>query len=465
MCPEPGGSYRDPNIPALGAGGEERRRRIATFAAGIALSVILGIAVVNLPPMLVIGAIGGLLGAYVVVRYPFAGLLLYTIIFMWRPGETYPVLAPLRIELLIGALTFAAMIVQRFRDQDALTIDRTRMTKLLMLVLLAVAVSVPLAYTRSAALDGLEAFLKLVVWYLMIVHLVTNPLRFRLFSFVFLAAICKIGFDSLVSYFVLGGSHRMGIDRLVGQSSAGGGPNTLAATLGATIPILLLLAFQQRLRRYRLLPAAATIMLTVALFLTGSRSGLLAFLAMLICLWIRTRHRLIVGVLGVALLAAGFVILPDQYKTRYSTVMDEYGSSQSRIDTWRTGLRMIVDHPLTGVGINCFIHASHNEYGGAWLDSHSLYVQIPSEVGLVGTILFFMYLLELFRACARSRRAMLERRDEFWFEETVLRAIPPALVGLLVAGIFGHSFMRYTWYVYGALIVATIRMQGDRGPG
>lgn len=210
-------------------------------------------------------------------------------------------------------------------------------------------------------------------------------------------------------------------------------------------------------------------LLSVALNLTGSRSGFLGLLAMLIYLWAKTRHRLVIGLVGMSVLVAGFFMLPEQYKTRYSSITAEErdASSQGRIEAWKKGLRMIADRPLTGVGINCFTTASalgySPEFQRSWLQAHNLYVQVPSEVGVIGAVLFFAYLFELFRSSARSRKGLLKEQDKFWFEETVLRAIPAGLVALLVTGVFGHSFMRYTWYLYGAIIVATLRLQANMG--
>ena len=165
-------------------------------------------------------------------------------------------------------------------------------------------------------------------------------------------------------------------------------------------------------------------------------------------------------------------MLPEQYQTRYSSITAEErdASSQGRIDAWKRGMRMIADRPFTGVGIGCFTTASGLAYSPEsqrrWLQPHNVYVQVPSEIGLIGAALFFAYLFELFRSSSRSRRELLKRQDKFWFEETVLRAIPAGLVALLVTGVFGHSFMRDTWYVYGAMIVATIRLQArSQGSG
>lgn len=455
-------------LPAPGLEGVRPRSWTAALAAGVLLSILLGVSVVRLPPLMVVGAVAALLSGYLILRYPFIGLLLYTIVYMWSPGQLYPALAPLRLERAVGALALVGLVVQRYREQGTLSLDRQTVSRLLAWVVLCVAISIPFAYWRSGAVVGLVDFLKLGVWYLLVAHLLESRLRYRLFVLVFFGAIGKQTLDALRAYFGGNTMFAQGIDRLVGQSYAAGDPNHMAATCAATLPILLLLAFERRLRWYRMLPAAGVVLLTVTLSLTGSRSGFLALLAMLLYLWARSRRRVVTGLVGAVVVAAGLTLLPEQYKTRYSTITAEErdASSEGRIEAWKKGVRMLADRPLNGVGINCFSSASalgySNEFHRSWLQSHSLYVQVPSEIGLIGAVLFFAYIIAMFRLASRSRRGMLSRRDEFWFEETVLRAIPAGLVALLVAGIFGHSFMRYTWYVYGAMIVATVRMQTDR---
>ena len=52
-----------------------------------------------------------------------------------------------------------------------------------------------------------------------------------------------------------------------------------------------------------------------------------------------------------------FALMPQQYKTRYSTITHSEldGSSKSRLVTWVAGLNMLIDRPLFGVGIHANI--------------------------------------------------------------------------------------------------------------
>ncbi len=158
----------------------------------------------------------------------------------------------------------------------------------------------------------------------------------------------------------------------------------------------------------------------------------------------------------------GFSILPDQYKDRYQTVTEAEldASSQTRLTAWRHGMSMVLSRPLFGVGIGCFGIANAADFG-LWLKSHSLYVQVPSETGLVGAAVFFCFLVAMLRL-NRSTTAQLRKQKDAWkFERCVLDGIFAGLVTLLVAGVFGHSLLRPTWYIYAALGLAAYRVHMD----
>jgi len=439
-----------------------QRALIALAAA--ALGTAAGAGAVYLPAPLIAGAALGAVAVFLVLRRPYLGLLLYTATFFLRPGELVPALSALHLERLIGALTLAGLLLRQQTTSRRLILDGTLPTRLLLLLAGAVLLSVPFAYWRSAALDGFIDFLKLVVWYVLVVHLVDTRRRLQVFLFLFLGLVSWIAFDSFRAYLSGQFKYAQGIERVVGRTDAGGDPNHLAATMSATIPILLLLTFHQRNLLLRAAAAASGILMTVTMLLTGSRSGLLAFLAGLIFLWWGARHRLLLLLAGITVAAAAATALPEQYRERYSTIgrstLD--GSSQGRVEVWQKGLRMMVDRPLTGVGISCFGIANSIRYSPefqpSFLESHSLYVQVPAEIGPAGAFLFFAFLFAVFRSARGLRRRFAATGPAWGFEAALLRGLAAAMVGLLVAGVFGHSFLRHTWYVYAAIVTVILRL-------
>ncbi|MFH1144928.1 MAG: O-antigen ligase family protein [Candidatus Eisenbacteria bacterium] len=442
--------------------------RSAHILAALVLSVVAGVLVVWIPAALVFGGLAAVLVTWVILARPYVGLVLYTCMFMLRPGEVYPILSVLHVERIVGILALIGMYVEQHRVAGRLHIDWTRQTRLLIVFIGAILISVPLAYWRSAAMDGLIDALKLLAWYLLVVHLVDTRRRLRVYLSLLLALTCYIAYDSYSAYLSGSFHYRMGIERMVGQTNAGGDPNALAATMAATIPLLLLLSFYRRLRWGRMITAAGLVLIVVTMSLTGSRSGLLGFLAGMVFLWVQTRHRVLAGAAGVVLIGLGLLALPPQYQNRYASIgsAELDGSSSTRLELWGKGLRMFADHPLVGVGIGCYAIANAMDYSPPsnpdFMVSHSLYIQVPSELGTFGVLAFAAFMIAVIRLNRRTARGLGAAGPDWDFERIVLRGMLAGIFALFVTGIFGDNLMRYTWYLYAAVAAAIARIYADR---
>jgi O-antigen ligase len=309
--------------------------------------------------------------------------------------------------------------------------------------------------------------LKILSLYVMVVHLVDTPKKFRILVWWYALLVFYLDAVSLVNYYTGKGAFAQGIDRATGATSAAGNANELGTTLACTFPLFLLLALRESAPWRRILAGGLGAAALWGMVLTGSRASLLGFLGGLIYLWWRSGKRVVLGVAGVAVIVAGYFAIPDQYQGRYQTIgtshLDE--SSQARVITWLTGLQMVADRPLFGVGAGCFGVARAMAYSPeshrVWLESHSLYVQVLTELGLVGAAAFFLFVSRFLRLNRRvaARLAALPRR---WrVERAVIEGIFGGLVVLLVAGVFGHSLYRRTWYLYAGLGLAMWRILHD----
>ena len=441
-----------------------RPRRLALLLSAFAAAALAGMAIVRVPPLFAIGLAAALLFVTAVMLRPFWGLLIYTCIFFLRPGELYPVLAPLHLERVVGVITLVSMFVEQHRRSRRLYLDGSSQTALLFAFMAVALLSVPFSYWRSQALDGLVQLAKILVFYLLTVHLLTNRLRLRLFIWTLSLLVAYMAGDSFASY--LRGSFRFaqGIERAIGQTSAAGDPNSLGTTLAATMPLFVMLALYKPLRWWRCFFALAAGLLMATIAVTGSRASALGFLGGLGYLWWSSRRRLVLGVIGALLLCGVFLLLPDQYQTRYSTITrDELdASSRARLSAWTAGFRMVADRPLVGVGIGCFgtAHALGYSPEGrrTWLQPHSIYVQVPAELGLVGAVVFFSFLLAFLRTNRKTTKMLRQCGNRWRFEEVILNGVFAGCVVLLISGVFGHSLLRRTWYIYAAIGLSILRM-------
>ena len=198
--------------------------------------------------------------------------------------------------------------------------------------------------------------------------------------------------------------------------------------------------------------------------LTGSRASLLGLLAGLVYLWTRSRHKLLVGGLGLIMVTAAFFVMPHQYQERYGTILHKQldGSSMGRVEAWQTGLVMVMDRPLFGVGAGCFgvAHAMGYSSGAHrnWLESHSLYIQVLAELGVFGAIAFVIMQRQFLKLNRRTAVLLARMGNRRRVEAAIINGLFGGFIVLLVSGVFGHSLYRRTWYVYAGLGLAVYRL-------
>ncbi len=367
------------------------------------------LAVFLVPPVFVIGLVFVLASVVVIVRYPFIGLLLYLATFLMRPGELYPALDPLSIERLIGILVLIATLVRNKYAHGTFKFPVDISSKLLFGFFGLICASWAISYSPGDTQKSIEEFLKLVVFYLIIFYEVDTKAKFDVFLSAFVLLIGMIAFLSFRDYYGGGAIYRMGISRAIGRTSAGGDANTLAGTLATTVPLIVA---AYRVYRHALVRIACIGLLGLLLLMivnTGSRSGLLTLLAVIATIVWFSRYRMITAVAAVVLMIAGWLVLPEQYKARYETIIDDNRDadaiSSGRVHIWKNGIRMFVARPVLGVGSGAFRDANASgNYGPATdMQAHSLYIELFATMGLVGAIVWFWWLGTMLRNLTRAR--------------------------------------------------------------
>lgn len=397
-----------------------------------------------------------LYAAFKTFKDPFAGLLALLMITVIQPGELYPLFGTLRVERLMVLLVgFSA-----FLNQDV-KFRLTPISKRLVWFWIAVVAGIPFAFWPGGTFWSALEFGKTIVYHVLIAILLTTEERFRAFLFTFSGLITYLAATSAYTYFHGGSVFAQGIDRAQGLTSSGGDPNSLGLTLASGLPIICLFVLKGTKRSSRLIGIAMVAIVVYTIILTGSRSAFFCLIG-LVVLFGATRKKAPILVPAAALLALiTWQIIPAEYQQRYTSVknLDEDASYQNRLIAWRSGMLMFRDNPLTGVGMANFPNANGSKYWVGkgtkiWLQPHSLYVQLPAELGLLGVITFLLYLISIVRT-NRWLKRQLATLEGF---SPPTRYFPVAcsfsIVALLIGGYAAHDLYRTTWYMLGALTAA-----------
>jgi putative inorganic carbon (HCO3(-)) transporter len=173
-------------------------------------------------------------------------------------------------------------------------------------------------------------------------------------------------------------------------------PNVLAGSLVLLLPsaiALPLFAWQEIPGYFRLTTVVTGLVVTIVLFLTQARGGLIAFIATLLTIialrwrrgWVLT---LIMGIAGVIfLLIFGVEETIDLISTESA-----FTSLQGRLEIWSRGIFMIQDFPFTGIGMGSFTQVADTLYPfftappETIRHSHNLFIQIAVDLGIPGLI-------------------------------------------------------------------------------
>jgi O-antigen ligase len=182
-----------------------------------------------------------------------------------------------------------------------------------------------------------------------------------------------------------------------------GGPNTAAGYLSLLLAPALAILMTRLGRLYKGLATLAFGLGTIALLLTLSRGGWLAYgLSMLLLYgfawrrgWVSLTIPVVMGMVALALV----VFFNEALVSRLS---NDDGSAYSRLPLLLIAYRMIADQPIFGVGLNNFAvvmpQYANLEFAGYWLYVvHNKYLIVWGETGLLGLLTFLWFLLTTLR--------------------------------------------------------------------
>lgn len=312
----------------------------------------------------------------------------------------FPALGAYRFEFVVGATLSAFAIPTFFRNPNRVSSGLALWVSLLFLCMV---VMVPLSYVPDTSWDVfMNRVVKYALFGLFIAAFVSTPERLGWFIAAFLFACLKMGQEGLVGT-ISGGLiwENQGVPRLHGATPMYGHPNSFSGMALGTLPFILYF--------YRLAPRNLRIVLAVQLFLsvfvilyTGSRTGYVGlFLGLVALVWKAKRPFRVLMIL-IAIGAAASPFIPEDYVERAQTIFTqkekEGHSAEARELILEDGLKILEDNPF-GVGVYGFRAARIARFNRDE-DPHNLYLEIATNLGIQGLIVFLCLIGALLRRLA-----------------------------------------------------------------
>ena len=379
----------------------------------------------------------------------FVGFCLCLLVFVYfgRIQEIFLFLVPLQLGKagvvlgLIGILAAAPRNLLSF-------VKETPLGRMMALLLVLAIIGIPFSVWPGGSVDSCKSLSR----QLLMVSIIVGLARFCGTQLLRFSCMLAVGIMALL----------MVLEESTGRTSAGTryDPNDIALLFIVFLPVVIAEALHGG-RFWRPFAWSIAVMAIMGIALTGSRGGILALAAVGIHVLfaMKTRRWLLIPLLAIGFgLTLGMV--DDSVWERFAALGDDsdynFSDKNGRIVIWGHGIDFFIRNPLFGVGIGQFGTAIFTHGFGAGLTAHNSFIQIGTELGLPGLVVFIAILRILYRLSKKGADAdFLSKADRqrFW----VLRF---SLAGFCVGGFFlsqAYGVILYTFVALAAAMFLELR--------
>jgi probable O-glycosylation ligase (exosortase A-associated) len=234
------------------------------------------------------------------------------------------------------------------------------------------------------------------------------------------------------------------------------------------IPMMRYLQLQATKRWIRLGLTGAMLTSGVSIVGTYSRGALLAVVAMGFVFWMKSRRRLVLGIVGAIAVFAAVAATPTKWFDRMNTIetYEEDKSAMDRIEIWTHMYRIALDRPIVGGGFEIATDTSfYAKYRTdlTWGRSpHSAYFEVLGEHGFVGLAIYLGLGIGMWLSAGRLIRRN-RKSPEHRCAADLGGMIQVALVGYAVGAAFiNKAYYEPFFHLAAILIVVHAIVARDR---
>ena len=286
-----------------------------------------------------------------------------------------------------------------------------------------------------------------------------RDLRRLVYAFIFSAfAVALIGlYQSTFTNWVIIGE---GVRRIL---AVYGSPNNLALYLNRALPLALALALFDDDKRTRRAFALVAIPLALGLYLTYSRGAwLIGLPAGLLALALMSGRRAQRAVIALIVLAASALIPFLQTERAQSLFQAGTGTGFFRVSVWESGVAMIRDHPILGVGLDNFLY-EYPKYinPDAWREPnlshpHNIVLDFWTRLGIDGVVALTWMMIAFYKKGNKEMREMGNARA--WVIGLIASMTSALAHGLIDAAYF-YVDLAFVWMLTLGIIAQAERLR------
>lgn len=393
----------------------------------------------------------------------------YIVIHYLEIAERIQVLQSIRFQFLFGAMLAAFSLPKIFRSRTA---DKSykSLVRSAFLLIFVLGFYTVFSMDREVSIDFyLDRVIKFSMIAMFILAATNKVDDLRIIIILMIFAWLKIGSEGVLGW--LTGAQvweNQGIPRLHGSTASLEHPNSFSGFGVGCLPFCVFLYPAVKSKLGRLVLAGLFLSAIIIVVNTGSRTGYVAVVMGAAFFFYKMKlafPKKILLVVGVAIVTA--VFLPDAYKERFESIFtgkDKEGrSSELRKEIFSDSVEVFKTYPF-GVGVHAFPKV-RKEMFGRTQDTHNLYMEVLTNAGIVGLIIFLSFVRRLFVLNFKNLDALskgaLGGQSGDW-DRKFLLGVTKALIGFLLLrlflGLFGMDLYEVYWWLILGLTLSVSKL-------
>jgi O-antigen ligase len=341
--------------------------------------------------------------------------LLFTIFSIWtfiilcRPQDYLSFLDKMRPGLTLGLITLSIYFLSSNKNEKISSDSQFRLYRYLIVLMI---IGVPFSYYKSASLKDLFDYASITTMFYFLFYQLVNSIE-KLLRLLFVYC---LGIAIYAIYIMKFGNFSDG------RISFGNmfDPNDIAFFIISFITFNFLFLAKDNKAYVRIVATINILISLIVILKTGSRGGFLALITVFAYLLFAKTKTVKVSFITkavmviVAIMSLQFVTMDTKRLMTVFDLQDDYNvtDEQGRVAIWKTGMKLMLTHPLTGIGFNRFPEGVGREreilgLPPRWQTAHNSLVQIGTETGVFGFFLFFALsynALKIFRQIANKSK-------------------------------------------------------------
>jgi len=396
--------------------------------------------------LIILLIIPAVLACFFILRNPYYGIYLFFFYSYLRPYDFIPALRVLRLTMLIEVVTLIAWLLKLVISKAEIKWSMLSWCFLAFMGVIGITV-----VTAENNFFAYEIFIEMMIFFVIFI-IATNVVDSlsRLNKIVWLLLLIHFYFALKGINIFLGEQHLSAGQYTSGRVSHGyiGDENDFALVINLMIPFAFFGLFYFK-GKVKFICAALLIIFVLAVISSFSRGGFVGLASvMLYCILNSKRKLLSLGAV-ISIFIAMFLFAPSSYWDEAETIKEiDKGTANARINYWKAGFRMFVDHPIVGVGAGnggmhmpMYLIESNNpnrEWGRTF---HGVFPQVIAELGILGSFFYFSMIIIAFKLLYRIKnRKVGEGGDNF------SQYMANSIIGSLIAYFACSTFLSTAYY-------------------